>query len=207
MKSPSGDSPLALRSSLVRAAIPAHSGAACEVPPPTTTCCRKTNLTPVNGSATAATSGTSRRSAGPASGLTICHDGLPNNWEAPPALPWVKGTSYHDCSPSQPPSASVDSVVPPTAVISGTEATASTPTSSGVGGSDQFLPPRHSRPARSPVASKAVVPRRSAAASAERTGARSAAVISRSHPQPIEKLQIAPGNWRSTDSISRPSFS
>ena len=36
--------------------------------------------------------------------------------------------------------------------------------------------------------------------SAERTGARSAAVISLSHPQPIEKLHIAPGNCRSASS-------
>ena len=69
-----------------------------------------------------------------------------------PAVPWVSGTLYQACSSSQSPSASVDSLVPPTATISGSEATASTPTSSGEGGADHRCPPLHSRPARSPVA-------------------------------------------------------
>ena len=68
------------------------------------------------------------------------------------------------------------------------------PTSSGFGGSDQLCPPLHSRPARSPEAVNAVVPLRNAEARAARTGARSAAVNSRSQPHPIEKLHTAPGN-------------
>ena len=45
----------------------------------------------------------------------------------------------------------------------------------------------------------AVVPCDCAVARADRTGARSAAVISLSQPQPIEKLHTAPGNCRSVD--------
>ena len=101
--------------------------------------------------------------------------------------------SNHACSACHPPVSSVDTVVPPTLVISGMDATASRPTSLALGGEDHSWPPLHSRPARSPLASKAVVPFASASDSAARTGARSAAVINLSQPQPIEKLHIAPG--------------
>ena len=90
--------------------------------------------------------------------------------------------------------------MPPTSVISGREATESSPMSASLGGDDQSCPPLHSRPARSPLALKAVVPLECAAAIADRTGARSAAVISLSQPQPIEKLHTAPGNCWSADS-------
>src|SRR6478752_424124 len=69
------------------------------------------------------------------------------------------------------------------------------------------LPILHSKPARSPLALNAVVPCECAVASAERTGARSAAVISLSQPQPIEKLHTAPGNCRSASWSICPIFS
>ena len=78
--------------------------------------------------------------------------------DTPPLVPWDSGESTQACSPSHRPCSSVDNVVPPTDVIAGREATASSPTSSGPGGDDQSAPPLHSSPPVSPLASKAVVP-------------------------------------------------
>ena len=182
-------------------------GAACDVPPPTKTFWSKMMRTPVNGSDTAETSGTSRRSGSSVPIPTVCQSGRPNSVEAPPAVPRMSGLLYQDCSESHVPWASVDSLVPPTTVISGMDATASTPTWSGLGSAEKLSPFRHSRPARSPEALNAVVPLANALASASRTGVRSAAVNRRSQPHPIEKLQTAPGNCRSVASISPASFS
>ena len=62
LRSPSSRPPLATRYWFITAAMPAQIGAACEVPPPTNCLPSNTILTPVNGSATAATSGVSLRS-------------------------------------------------------------------------------------------------------------------------------------------------
>lgn len=103
-----------------------------------------------------------------------------------------EGMSNQDCSDSHVPAASVDRVVPPTLVISGSEATESRPMLSVLGAESQSSPPL--LVARQILlASKAVVPVRCASRNAERTGARSAAVISLSQPQPIEKLRTARG--------------
>ena len=75
---------------------------------------------------------------------------LPNL--VPPPVPCDSGTSNQVCSDTHLPSASVDSVVPPTLVISGSEAIESRPMSCSLGGDDQSCPPRHSMPARSPLA-------------------------------------------------------
>ena len=148
---------------------------------------------PVNGSATAEMSGVSRCLVSGWNVIRPCHCGLANSAETPPAVPCDSGASNQACSASQPPFGSVDNVVPPTLVISGIEATASRPTLSACGGEDHSEPPLHSSPARSPLASNAVVPFACALASAARTGTRSAAVISLSQPHPIEKLHTAPG--------------
>ena len=113
--------------------------------------------------------------------------------DTPPAVPWDSGASNQAVSLSHAPVSSVDSVVPPTDVISGIEATASRPMLSSCGGADHSSPPLHSKPARSPLASNAVVPFLCAAASAARTGTRSAAVINLSQPQPMDRLHTAPG--------------
>src|SRR5215213_3679124 len=168
-------------------------GADCEVPPPTSCCWSNTMRTPVNGSATAATSGVSRRVGSLADITARCHSGRSNSDDTPPPVPCDSGTSNHACSACHTPLASVDSVVPPTSTISGSDATESRPTSLAPGGEDQSSPPLHSRPARSPLALNAVVPCECAFASAERTGAKSAAVISLSQPHPIEKLHTAEG--------------
>ena len=206
--SPMRDPPLASRYWFITAVRPAQIGADCDVPPPTTTWPSRTILTPVKGSATAATSGVMRipvlRSDGTACAATCCHGGSSNSDETPPPVPWESGTSNQVCSDTHSPSASVDNVVPPTLVISGSEAIESRPTSCSLGGDDQSCPPRHSMPARSPLALKAVVPCDCAVRNADRTGARSAAVISLSHPQPIEKLHTAPGNRRSVSSSISP---
>src|SRR5207247_5653564 len=138
--------------------------------------------TPVNGSATAATSGVNRRVGSLSANTARCQSGRSNNDDTPPPVPCDSGTSNHACSACHTPLASVESVVPPTSTISGSDATESSPTSLVPGGDDQASPPLHSRPARSPLALHAVVPCECAAASAERTGARSAAVISLSQP-------------------------
>ena len=71
----------------------------------------------------------------------------------PPPLPATaarRTTPVQDATPA----ASVDNVVPPTSVISGSEATRSSPISASLGGDDQSRPPLRSRPARSPLTSK-----------------------------------------------------
>src|SRR5689334_20246533 len=144
-------------------------------------------LTPVNGSATADTSGVSRfpvaRPAGTALATPRCHGGRSNSSETPPLVPSDSGTSYQDCSPSQAPVAVVDSVVPPTLTIAGREATEFSPMLSCAGADDQSSPLLHSSPARSPLAMNAVVPRPAAATNADCAGARSVAVSSLSQPQ------------------------
>src|SRR5215208_5808393 len=207
LRSPSACPPLAIRYCVITAAKPAQIGADCDVPPPTSCCWLNTICTPVNGSATAATSGVSRRVGSLSANTDRCHSGLSNKDDTPPPVPCDSGTSNHACSACHTPLASVDSVVPPTSTISGSEAIESSPTSLAPGGDDQSSPPLHSRPARSPLALNAVVPWECAVANAVRAGARSAAVISLSQPQPIEKLHIAPGNWRSASSSICPIFS
>ena len=108
-RSPSGAALVDSNLSLMSAAIPAQMGADCDVPPPVRTCWRKTIFTPVNGSPTAATSGTSRRSWGPAAASTVCHGGLSYSDDAPPAVPPASAVRHtRDCSASQLPSESVD---------------------------------------------------------------------------------------------------
>ena len=60
LRSPIARPPLAIRYWFITAVSPAQIGADCEVPPPTNCCCLNTIRTPVNGSATAATSGVKR---------------------------------------------------------------------------------------------------------------------------------------------------
>src|SRR6185437_16301085 len=93
--------------------------------------------TPVNGSATAATSGVSRRVGSLSGNTERCHCGRSNNDDTPPPVPCDSGTSNQACSACQTPLASVDSVVPPTSTISGSDATESSPTSLAPGGDDQ----------------------------------------------------------------------
>src|SRR3954466_8023828 len=201
LRSPSGRPPFSTRYWFITAASPDQIGADCEVPPPTNCLPFKTIFTPVNWSATAETSGVSLRPRSLSGNTARCHGGRSNRADTPPPLPSDSGTSNQACSDCHTPAASVDRVVPPTSVISGSDATESSPMSASLGGDDQSWPPLHSRPARSPLALKAVVPLACAAASADRTGARSAAVISLSQPQPMEKLHTAPGNCRSADAI------
>src|SRR6201995_4596700 len=183
-------------------------GAACDVPAPTASCWLKTIFTPVNGSATADTSGARRRRLLSRSiDRALCHAGRPNNADTPPLVPCDSGESTQACSPIHPPFWSVERVVPPTDVIAGRDDTASSPMSSGPGGDDHSSPPLHSRPAVAPLASKAEVPCLCAVASAASTGARSGALTSESQPQPIDRLHTAPGNCRSTDSNNCPIFS
>src|SRR5262245_6177477 len=186
----------------------AQIGAACEVPAPTASCPSNTILTPVNGSATAATSGARRRCLmSRSTDNALCHAGRSNSADTPPLVPCDSGESTQACSPIHPPWSSVDKVVPPTDVIAGSEDTASSPISSAPGGDDQSSPPLHSKPAASPLASNAEVPCFCPAASADAMGASSAALISASQPHPIDRLHTAPGNCRSTDSNSWPIFS
>ena len=191
----------------ITAANPAQMGADIEVPPAAIRCWPKTIAMALSGSATAATSGVSRLPWPLPTASPSCQGGRSKRADTPPPVPCDSGASNHACSEIHRPSLSVDRVVPPTLVISGNDATASSPMSSGLGGADQFCPPLHSRPARSPLALNAVVPWLSAVASADRTGARSAAVISLSQPHPMEKLHTAPGKSRSADSIIRATFS
>src|SRR5689334_21396886 len=182
-------------------------GADCDVPPPTRSCRSNTIRTPVNGSATAATSGVSLHVGSFCVITERCQSGRSNNDDTPPPVPCDSGTSNHACSACHTPFASVDSVVPPTSSSSGSDATESSPTSLAPGGDDQSCPPLHSRPARSPLALNAVVPCECAVFNADRAGARSAAVINLSQPQPIEKLHTAPGNCLSASSSMCPIFS
>src|ERR1700730_9109918 len=125
----------------------AQIGAAWEVPAPSSDCWPKTIRTPVDGSATAATSGASRSSLDPRSTDSLsCHAGRSNSADPPPLVPWDSGESPHAYSASHRPCASVDSVVPPTEVIDGSDEMASRPMSLGPGGEDQSSPPLHSRP-------------------------------------------------------------
>lgn len=137
----------------------------------------------------------------------LCHCGRSNSTDTPPVEPWDSGESTHGRSPTQSPRGLVDNVVPPTVVIAGIDETASRPMSSGPGGADHASLALHSRPALSPLASNAEVPRRCALSSAAATGARSAAVTSLSQPHPIDRLHTAPGNWRSASSNILPIFS
>src|ERR1700694_771466 len=195
LTSPSGCPPCASRYWFISTVSAAQIGAACEVPPPTSPCWLKTILTPVNGSASAATSGLSRRwAASRCADTPFCQVGRTKRADTPPLLPWDNGESTQACSASHSPRASVDRVVPPTEIIAGSDATASSPISDGPGGGGHSSPHLHSRPPVSPLASKADVPWACAAARAEATGARSAAVIRASHPHPIDKLHTAPGN-------------
>ena len=159
LRSPIACPPFAIRYWFITAASPAQIGADCEVPPPTTCCCLNTIRTPVNGSATAAMSGVNRLLGVPIRRTRPrCHSGRSNSADTPPPVPWDSGTSNQACSASHAPLASVDRVVPPTLVISGSDATESSPISARPGGDDQSCPPLHSRPARSPLALNAVVP-------------------------------------------------
>src|ERR1700733_5389386 len=141
LRSPSRRPPFSSMYWSITAVIPAQIGAACEVPPPTRTCWLKTIFTPVKASATAETSGMSRRFGLVAGSTACCHDGRSNSDETPPPVPCDSGTSTQACSAIQPPWSFVVNVVPPTLVISGTDATASNPTSSSDGGDDQSWPP------------------------------------------------------------------
>src|SRR6185436_10493865 len=166
------------------------------------------NLTPVNGSPTAATSGDSLRCAvsRPAASFS-CHFGRAKSVDTPPLVPWDSGESNQAYSPSHWPLGPTDSVVAPTAVIVGSDEIASSPTSSGPGGDDHSSAPLHSRPALSPVASNAVVPCSCAVANADSTGARSVALTNESHDHPIDRLHTAPGNCRSASENIWPIFS
>src|SRR5215211_2741602 len=97
-------------------------------------CWSNTIFTPVNGSATAATSGVNRCAESRFVLTPLCHPGRENNADTPPLLPWDNTKSPQACSASHIPPASVDRVVPPTLVIVGSDATASSPTSDGPGG-------------------------------------------------------------------------
>src|SRR5262245_31434554 len=166
------------------------------------------NLTPVDGSPTAETSGESLRcSVSRPAGNLCCHVGRANNVDTPPLVPWDSGASNHAYSASHWPLGPTESVVAPTAVITGSDETASSPTSSGPGGDDHSSAPLHSRPALSPVASNAVVPCSWALASAASTGARSVALTNLSHAHPIDRLHTAPGNRRSASENILPIFS
>src|ERR1700737_1340169 len=179
---------------------PAQIGADWEGPPPAYTCCWKTIRAPVNGSAATEKSGENRCKSSRVDEMRFCHFGRGKTADTPPLLPIVSAGSNHACSASHTPFSSRDNAVPPTAVISGSDEITSRPISEGPGGDDQSSPPLHCRPALSPVAANAVVPWDWALLSAERTGARSAAVSSLSHAHPIERLHTAPGNCRSASS-------
>src|SRR6478609_1299001 len=186
--SPTGLPPCACRYWFIKTVSAAQIGAAWEVPPPSLGFCSNTIRTPVNGSATAAMSGTRRWVESRPALNARWYPGRANNLEAPPLLPWDIGTSVQACSAIHRPCRSVDRVVPPTEVISGSDETASTPTSSAPGGDEKSLPPLHSSPAVSPLPSKTAVPWPWALVSADRIGARSAALTSASHPQAIDRL-------------------
>src|ERR1700758_3788354 len=191
---PAAPPPLAIRNWSITAVSPAQIGAACEVPPPVSTLPSNTIRAPVNGSAAGETAGDIRCVESRVADTLRCQSGRPNSADTPPLLPMLSGGLNHACSASHMPFPSTDSAVPPTAVISGSDETASSPTSDGPGGEDQSSPPLHCRPALSPVAANADVPCDCAFARAERTGARSAAVSSLSHAHPIDRLQTAAGN-------------
>ena len=86
--SPSGRPPLAIKYWFISTVSAAQIGAAWEVPAPTYSFCAKMNLTPVNGSPTAATSGDNlRRAVSRSTDSVSCHSGRANSSDTPPLVP------------------------------------------------------------------------------------------------------------------------
>ena len=119
-----------------------------------------------------------------------CHGGAGNSTEGPPVEPCESSGSVQAVSPRYWPAGVSASVVPPTLVTAGRSPGNEIPRA-GIRASC-WCTPRHSSPPSSPLAAKAVVPARSAAATALSAAARSVGEKMSSH-WPRLMLQMAPG--------------
>ena len=205
LANPSGWSPWLRRYWSTRTVIAAHTGVASEVPPSLTHRPPARTAAPLDGAASAATSGTSRqyRPDGCPHGwpsayeLTTpgarCHAGWLNRTDGPPVDPWDSSGSVHAAWPRNRPAVVSCSAVPPTLVTWGRSPGNEMP-AAGIRRSRAWKP-RHSSPPESPLATNAVVPLRPAACTAAFAAAASAGVKTVSH-WPRLMLHTAPGYRR-----------